>query len=153
MDRAQPHSRAPYLLMSESRSSNQQSAPRRMPSDHIGVLIASLVMMFVGWGGLAFLIANSPPRIGAELWLFFLLLHLAVTGTVLPVVRFINVQLSPDPPPGGILARQSTWIGLYVVVCAWLQILRSLSLPVAFFVGLVFVVLEAFLRIREINDE
>lgn len=122
----------------------------------MGILIAALTMMLGGWGGLVVLVTSRPPRIGAELWLFFILLHLAVTGSVLPAVRFINARLTSldsDPPPGGIIARQSIWIGLFVVICAWLQILRSLSLPVAFFVALVFIVLEAFLRIREINAE
>jgi hypothetical protein len=129
--------------------------PERMPPDHIGVLISGLAMMFIGWMGLFLLVRSSPPRIGAELWLFFVLLHLAVTGTVLPFVRYANVRLLPttvDPPAGGIIVRQSVWIGLYVVICAWLQILRSLNAPIAFFLALVFVVIEIFLRTREISD-
>ena len=55
--------------------------------------------------------------------------------------------------PGGVLVRQSIWIGLFVVMCAWLQMPRVLNLPVAFFLGLVFIVIEVFLRSREIRNE
>jgi hypothetical protein len=129
-----------------------QKRPNRMPADHIGALISGVMMMVVGWGGLALLILTRPPRLGAELWLFFFLLLAAVTGTVLPIVRYINMRFTPlsaEPPPGGVLVRQSVWIGLFVVVSAWLQILRVLTVPNAFFLALVFIVLEVFLRSRE----
>lgn len=130
--------------------------PPRMPADHVGTLIAALVLMGVGWGGLAVLVLNSPPRIGAELWVFFLLLHMAITGTVLPAVRYLNVRLFPiteEPPPGGVIVRQSIWIGLFVVACAWLQILRVLSIPIGVGLALLFIVVEVFLRTRELNDD
>jgi hypothetical protein len=128
--------------------------PARMPPDHVGVLIAAFFMMIGGWAGLYLLVTNNPPRLGAELWIFFVLLHVAVTGTVLPVVRYFNALFARvEIPPGGVIVRQSVWIALFVVVCAWLQILRVLSLPVAFFLALVFIVLEVFLRVRENSDE
>jgi len=127
-----------------------------IPADHIGALLAGLAMMLGGWLGLVYLILNSPPRIGAELWLFFVLIHLAITGTVLPIVRYLNVRFTPihvEAPSGGIIVRQSVWIGLFVVINVWLQILRVLSAPIAFFLALVFVVLEVFLRSRETNRD
>ena len=129
--------------------------PRRMPSDHVGVLIAAVFMICGGWAGLAYLITTQPPRIGAELWLFFILLHLAVTGTVLPVIRYLNVTLFAGHgiPPGGVIVRQSVWVGLYVVICAWLQILRALSVPIMVFLASVFIVLEVFLRMREASSD
>jgi len=140
----------------ESVSRESYPRPRRMLPDHVGVLLASLIMMGIGWGGLYLLITLTKPRIGAELWSFFLLLHIAVTGTVLPLVRLINVRFTPVeelPPPGGVLVRQSVWFGLYVVICAWLKILRVLSLPIALFLPVVFIVVEVFLRLRESNTE
>lgn len=131
------------------------TSSNQMPADHMGVLLAALAMMLIGWGGLALLINTNPPRIGAELWSFFVLLHIAVTGTVLPFVRYFNVRftrVAAPAPPGGVIVRQSVWIGLFAVICAWLQILRTLSVPVAFFVALVFIVLEAFLRTKEVNE-
>lgn len=127
-----------------------------MPPDHVGLLIAALLMMLIGWLGLFQLISTSLPRIGGELWLFFGLLQVAVTGTVIPLVRFVNIRftsLMDDVPPGGVIVRQSVWIGLFALTCAWLQIPRALSLPLAIFVALVFIVVEIFLRTRELSAE
>ncbi|MBZ0278465.1 MAG: hypothetical protein K8I60_20120 [Anaerolineae bacterium] len=127
----------------------------KIPPDHIGVMAAALVMAVGGWLGLYQLITTALSRVGHR-WLFFLLLHIAVTGTVLPFVRYLNVRFTPidaELPPGGVLVRQSVWVGLFVVTIAWLQIPRVLSLPMTFLVGLVFVVIEVFLRSREIANE
>ena len=135
-----------------SRPRRPPPPPERMAADHIGVLIGAAGLMIVGWGGLYLLISTSKPRIGAELWAFFVLLQLGVTGATIPLVRYLNVRLTlaqDEPAPGGVIIRQSVWIGLFVVLCAWLQILRALSAPIGFFLALVFVVLEVFLRSRE----
>lgn len=127
----------------------------KMPADHRGVLFAGFIMMLIGWLGLYQLVTTSLPRIGGPLWLFFMLLHVAVTGTVMPFVRYLNVRFTPIDaplPPGGVIVRQSVWVGLFVVTCAWLQIPRALSWPVAFFLALVFLVLEIFLRSRELGS-
>jgi len=127
----------------------------KTPPDHVGVLIAALLMIAGGWFGLFQLVTTSLPRVGAR-WLFFVLLQIAVTGTVLPFVRYLNVRLTPidrELPPGGVVVRQSVWIGLFVVTCAWLQIPRVLSLPVTFFIALMFIVIEVFLRSRELARE
>lgn len=127
-----------------------------LPPDHIGLLVAAVVMMIIGWGGLYRLMTTTLPRIGGELWLFFILLLVAITGTAVPIVRYLNVRFTPmdvDVPPGGVIVRQSIWIGLFVVTCAWLQIPRALSLPLALFIILVLVVVEVFLRSRELIAE
>lgn len=144
--------------MSRTPAKNQEElAPRTgTPSDHIGVLFSSALMFLGGWAGLYWLVTTRLPRIGGELWAFFALLTIAVTGTVLPFVRYLNLRFTPiyaEPPSGGVLVRQSIWIALFVVTCAWLQILRTLSLPIALFLGLVLVVIEVFVRSRELASE
>ena len=134
---------------------SQIISPDKIPPDHVGVLVAGVVMMVAGWFGIYQLVTTTLPRVGQR-WTFFLLLELAITGTVLPFVRYLNVRFTPidaDLPPGGVLVRQSIWIGLFVVMCAWLQMPRVLNLPIAFFLGLVFIVIEVFLRSREIRNE
>jgi hypothetical protein len=126
------------------------------PPDHVGVLISAAVMIMVGWGGLYLLVTTQPPRLAGQLWLFFVLLHVAITGTAIPVVRYLNLRFTPLTealPPGGIIVRQSVWIGLFVVICAWLQIPRVLSPIVAVLLALVFLAIEVFLRFREIARE
>ncbi len=127
----------------------------KIPPDHIGVLIVGVVFMIVGWLGLFQLVTTTLPRVGQR-WIFFLLLQIAVTGTVLPFIRYLNVRFTPisaELPPGGVIVRQSIWFGLFVVTCTWLQIPRVLNLPMAFLVALVFIVIEVFLRSREIRNE
>lgn len=134
----------------------QELSTSSRPPDHVGVLIASLLMMIIGWGGLIQLIMTTRPRIGGEMWLFFLLLQLAITGTAIPIVRYFNVRFTPvhvEVPPGGVIVRQSIWVGLLFVTYAWLLIPRALSLPIAFFLILVFVVIEIFIRSRELANE
>lgn len=135
--------------------SNQTPVTSRTPPDHIGVLIAGVLMMLGGWYGLYQVVTTTLPRVGPR-WTFFVLLHIAVTGTVMPFIRFFNVRLkssSHSVPPGAVIVRQSIWVGLFVVTCAWLQIPRVLSWPIAFFVALIFIVIEIFLRTREIPHE
>ncbi len=128
----------------------------RIPPDHVGVLLSAIVLLILGWGGLYWLVTTQIPRIGGQIWIFFVLLHMAITGTAIPLVRYINVRFTPiraPLPPGGIIVRQSVWIGLYIVVCAWMQIPRVLTPIVALLLALVFIAIEIFLRMREIPNE
>lgn len=130
--------------------------PRReIPSDHQGVLIAAVVMLLVGWIGLYQVVLNTLP-LAFPRWLFFILLFMAATGTALPIIRYLNIRLTPAPyaiPAGSVILRQGIWVGLFAVTCAWLQIPRVLNPPVAFFLALSFVVIEVYLRLRERAEE
>ncbi len=135
-------------------SENASRRPRT-PADHWGALAAALIMAMAGWIGLYLLIGSEIPAAGPR-WLFFVLLHLAITGSVLPVVRYFNVRFTPTTQPlpsGGVIVRQSIWIGLFVVTCAWLRMPRALTPTIAFFIALAFVVVEVFIRTREIAFE
>lgn len=144
--------------MSRSSRNQRPTAPDtpNTPPDHIGLLVGSLFLLVMGWGGLFFLMTTQFPRIGGELWLFFVLLMIAVCGTVLPIVRYLNVRFTPldvDVPPSGVIVRQSVWIGLFVVTSAWLLIPRLLNLPLMLFVGGILIIVEVFLRSREAQEE
>lgn len=131
---------------------NQNPSTERIPADHLGMLLAAVVMAILSWAGLYWLVTTQQPRIGGQLWLFFLLISMAVTCTVLPFVRYFNVRLTPlhrELPPSGVIIRQSVWVGLYVAICAWLQIPRVLSLPAATLLAIAFIGVEVFLRARE----
>jgi hypothetical protein len=136
-------------------STYTNTSPARTPPDHVGIMIASLILIVVGWGGLYQLVTTTLPRVGQR-WLFFVLLHIAVSATVLPFIRYLNIRFTPvdyDLPPSGVIVRQSVWLGVFAVTCAWLQIPRVLSLPTAFFLALALVVIEVFLRSRELALE
>ena len=127
----------------------------KTPPDHTGMMVAAAIFIVVGWGGLYYLVTTQIPRVGQR-WMFFVLVQIAVAGTVMPFLRYINVRLTPITravPPSGVIVRQSVWFGLFVVTCAWLQIPRVLTIPIMFFLALAFIVIELFLRSREIPHE
>lgn len=132
---------------------NEPKPSIKPPSDYSGMAIASILMIGIGWYGLFRLITTREPLLDAR-WLFFLLLHIAITGTTIPLARYLNIRLTPitRPLPGtDVIVRQSVWAGTYVVTLAWLQLIRVLTVPIMFFIALAFVVIEVFLRTREIS--
>ncbi|MBN2302944.1 MAG: hypothetical protein JXQ72_00615 [Anaerolineae bacterium] len=122
--------------------------PSGIPPDHAGIITAATLMAVTGWVGLWLLVTSSLPTAGPR-WIFFVCLYLAVTGTVLPFVRFLNMRFNRDIPASGVILRQSIWVGLFVVACAWLQIPRVLNPVIAFFLALSLFVIEVFLYVRE----
>ena len=56
----------------------------RIPPDHVGVLLSAIVLLILGWGGLYWLVTTQIPRVGQR-WFFFVLLQVAVAGTVMPL--------------------------------------------------------------------
>src|SRR5215216_7140776 len=51
--------------------------------------LSSLLLMIVGWGGLYFLLTQTLPYVWPR-WGFFVLVLIAVTGTVLRVIYFFH---------------------------------------------------------------
>ena len=134
------------------RPSRADAGGAKLSADNKGAIAAAVPLMLIGWGGLAHLVTTTTPRIGGELWLFFLLLQLAVTGSAIPIWRFLSLRFVPvnqAPPSAGVVARRSIWTGILVVACAWLLIPRALSLPLLLILLLFFVVVEVVLRHRE----
>ncbi len=118
---------------------------------HASVVVAGVLLAAAGWIALAWLITNELPTVPNR-WMFFALLQIALTGTALPLVRYLNQRfgrqrgLFVEP---GVLVRQATWIGLLGTSCAWLRIPRLLSLPLALVLFFALVGIEILLRIRE----
>ena len=94
-----------------------QDAPAE---NYLSLTLAAFILAVVGWGGLAALILFAIPSTGPR-WAFFVLWLMALTGTALPFVRYLNRRFARMPPPAGVLLRQSIWVGLFFATCAWLQ--------------------------------
>ena len=121
----------------------------RSTPQYRGLLAAALVLFSVGWIGLYLLMATTLPTVGPR-WLFFFLLTVAVTGTALPFVWMLHRRFDGvRPAPSSVLLRQGLWIALFVAVCVWLQVNRSLTLSLGLLLGIGFTVLEWFLRLLE----
>ncbi len=112
-------------------------------------LPAALVLIIVGWGGLFYLFQYTLPTVGPR-WLFFFLAVLALSGTVLPAVAFLNRRFPSAPPATtGVILRQSIWIGIYFPTLAWLQIGRTLTPSLAILLAVGLILIEILLRLRE----
>ena len=110
---------------------------------------AALVLCILGWGGLVALVFYTLPTVGPR-WLFFFLEVLALTGTAMPIVAFLNRRFTslPTPTAGGVV-RQSLWFGIYGATLAWLQIGRVLTPALALLIAVGLVLIEFLLRLRE----
>ncbi len=124
--------------------------PEASPPDYTGMMLAAALLAAAGWIGLWILVTSALPTAFPR-WLFFVCLYFAATGTVLPFVRFLNVRFAreDEPPASGIILRQSIFVGLFVVACAWLQIPRVLNPVIAFFLALSLAIVEFFLHMRD----
>jgi hypothetical protein len=83
----------------------------KLPADYSGILLAGLLMLAVGWYGLYVLVTTQIPRVGQR-WLFFVLLHIAVTGTMIPFVRYFTIRFTPVTralPPGHHPSERVVW--------------------------------------------
>src|SRR5512140_3825372 len=114
-------------------------------------IFSGLFMMLAGWGGLALLIVvfSVPPLVWAR-WGFFALWFIALTGTALPIVYFLNLRFPSDPlaEPNAIV-RQAMWIGVYGATIAWLQLGQLATLWVWMGLAGGLVAVEYVLRSRE----
>jgi hypothetical protein len=89
------------------------------------------------------------PTVGPR-WLFFFLSVLALTGTVLPVVAFLNRRFPSNPPAApAVILREAIWVGIYGPTLAWLQIGRVLTPALAVLLATGLILIELLLRLRE----
>ncbi len=119
------------------------------PPNVRSVLPAAILLAGVGWCGLAALVFFTLPTIGPR-WLFFFLSVLALSGTALPAVTFLNRRFPSNPPPtAAVIVRQALWVGAYGATLAWLQIARVLTPALTLVLAVGLTIIEMLLRLRE----
>lgn len=110
----------------------------------------AITLALMAWAGLAYLLLTTPPALPYRI-AFLALLLVASAGSAVPVVlslnrRFASFGRGRDQVR---VLRQSLWVGGFVVLCAWLQMERSLTWAAALvFLG-VFGLLELLWAGRE----
>lgn len=111
--------------------------------------LSSLVLMLVGWGGLFLLINYTRPFVWPR-WGIFVLIFMAVTGTVLPIVYFFHRRFpGQTPTEANVIVRQAMWFGVYVVTLAWLQLGDLVTVYVILGLAGGLAAIEYFIRLRE----
>lgn len=115
------------------------------------ITIAAILAAMVGWWGLYILTGAIAPEQPGALSLFYALLFLSVTATLIPPAAFLNRRFGPEASvrdPAGFV-RHSAWAGICVASWAWLQVQRSFNLGFALITVLIFVALEVLItRLR-----
>jgi hypothetical protein len=118
------------------------------PRSYLSLTIASGFLAVAGWAGLVFLITTAIPE-ALPRWSFFVLWLMALTGTALPFVRFLNQRFARGPVPAGVMLRQALWVGFFGATCAWLQMGRTLTVATTLLLAAGLGGVEWFLRMRE----
>ena len=128
------------------------SSPDSQPASPVKVSSywpTALILMGLGWGGIYAIVTYTKPD-GGTRWLFFFTLILAVTGTVLPLVAFLNRRFSSRPPVSNfVVMRQALWFGVFVATIGWLQIGQVLTPAMALLIAVGLAIIEMLLRLRE----
>ncbi|MGC9334597.1 MAG: hypothetical protein ACP5JJ_10640 [Anaerolineae bacterium] len=115
------------------------------------ITVTAVALALVGWWGLYELTDLVGPDQSGALYMFFALLFLAVTATLLPAALYLNQRLAPAAIARDPLRffRQSAWGGIAVGISAWLQMHRVFNLGFALVIVLIFVAVEVLIvRLR-----
>lgn len=113
------------------------------------IIITSLVIALIGWVGIFFLLQYTQPFLGPR-WLFFFLLTMAISGTALPLVYFLNLRFPSDPPANtSVIIRQAIWFAIFVDLLAWLQLGRVLNSILVVVIALGIIAIENLIRLVE----
>jgi hypothetical protein len=132
-------------------SSSTESSSVRRSAAQVSAVSAGVLLAVGAWSGLIWLLGNTLPTVPNR-WVFYALVHIALTGTALPFVHLLHKRFSRDQARAlepGALVRQANWVGLFGAACVWLRIPRLLSLPMAIILLIALVIVESLLRLRE----
>jgi hypothetical protein len=111
---------------------------------------AAVLVAFLSWTGLWGVI--QLPITDLAKILFFVLLFVAIASTVMPPIAYLNArfgQCDNQRTHRARFVRQSIWLGAFIVIAAWLQMRRMLTVTLALILMAVFALTETFLITRE----
>lgn len=104
-------------------------------------------MAIGGWVGLYLITNYTLPTVWPR-WGFFALIVIALTGTALPLVYFINRTFSNSFRPATIL-RESIWAGVFGATLVWLQLGRILNFSLGLWLLVGIAIIEYLMRWRD----
>lgn len=115
--------------------------------------VGAVVFALICWLTLAALVTGFSPE-GPLTYLFYALLALGASSTVMPVVYYLHVRFGDgrENPRWFRYIRQSLWVGTLAAFYLWLNSLRALSAP-ALLLGICIVALMELFVLRSPNTE
>ena len=111
-------------------------------------ILRTLILLLLGWGGLAALFYYTEPTVLPR-WGMFAALIVALTATAFPIVYFVSTRFDEHPAEPYVLVRQAIWVGVYGATLAWLQLAHLVTIYVALGLAGGLIALEFILRLRE----
>ncbi len=113
------------------------------------LLTSSLLMGLGGWALIAALVFLATPTLGPR-WAFFFALFIALVGTSLPLLWYLNRRFSPNPFPSlGVLWREAVEVGIWGLFLVWLRVGRLLTPFAAWTLTSAVFAVELLLRLYE----
>jgi hypothetical protein len=114
-----------------------------------GAVLSSILVAVLSWVCLGFLVNYTSPGTLTQI-AFFALLFVALVATFVPIAFYFNHRFaSAESGEVSVRAvRQSGLAALFLVLCAWLRMIRFLSWPVALLLLGVLGSIEAFILTR-----
>jgi hypothetical protein len=108
----------------------------------------ALMLAVPGWFWLIYLMTQTVPTLGNR-WMFFVAAVLAVTGSSLPMIAYLNRIIKPFGPANyETVVRESTLLGLYSGILLWLNKGQVLSWGLTLILAVGVVLVELMLRLR-----
>ena len=114
-----------------------------------GAILGSVLVAILSWVCLGFLVSFTSPGTLTRL-AFLLLLFVALAATFVPIAFYFNrlFARSESGEDGVRAIRQSGLAALFLVLCAWLRMIRSLNWAVALLVLGLLVSIEVIILTR-----
>ena len=101
-----------------------------------------------GWILLIYLMTQTLPNLGNR-WMFFAAAVIAVTGTAVPLVAYLNRIIKPfGPATFEMIVRESTFIGVYAGILIWLNKGQVLTYGLTIILGIGLIIVELLIRLR-----
>ena len=113
------------------------------------ILLTSVILVFLGGGGLTYIFLLTLPTLGPR-WLFFFFFFLLVSGLSLPVISFLNYRFKGQIPiEPVVIVRETILLGICANLLAWLQMGRELTASLGLLIVVGFLLIELLLRLNE----
>jgi len=112
------------------------------------ILSTSLLLAFLGGGGLAFIIIFFEPTLGPR-WMFFFFLSIFGAGIALPLSYLVQRRFATQYVPGKVMVREAILFGVFIALLAWLQLGRIITNLIIVIIAAGFILLEVLLRMAE----
>jgi hypothetical protein len=126
-----------------------KQTPAPKPAFPAGVFLMAGLFAILGWGGVTVVVLFTLPFLLPR-WLFYFSLFLALAGTALPVMWYLNRRFTAERfPSDGVLMREALEAASLGVFLVWLQAGRMFTPFLGWIFFGAFLAVELLMRVYE----